>query len=240
MASKVNNPRIIIPLDFSSADDALELLEKLDPGSCRVKIGKELFTRTGPQFVNQVINLGFDVFLDLKYHDIPTTVARACAAAADMGVWMINVHALGGKKMMKAARAAISECHKQPLLIAVTVLTSLEASDLQDIGITKSVEEQVLILAGLANQCGLDGVVCSAHEARAIRRVTDGEFILVTPGIRPQHSNRDDQERIMTPADAIRSGSDYLVIGRPITQAADPMEALHAINEEITTVIGNW
>lgn len=238
MGSKVNDPRIIISLDFSETSGALAFLQKIDPGYCRVKIGKELFTRAGPLFVNQVIQLGFDVFLDLKYHDIPTTVARACAAAADLGIWMLNVHASGGKQMMTAAQTALSGCDNPPLLIAVTVLTSFNAPDLQDIGITKSVEEQVLTLARLANQCGLNGVVCSAHEARVVRQVTGKDFILVTPGIRPQHSNHNDQSRVMTPADAIRSGSDYLVIGRPITRSDDPMQALRLINDEIRNVSG--
>ena len=238
MVSKVNDPRIIISLDFSESSSALEFLQEIDPGSCRVKIGKELFTRSGPLFVKQVIQLGFDVFLDLKFHDIPTTVARACAAAADLGIWMINVHASGGKQMMTAAQTALSDCDNPPLLIAVTVLTSFNASDLQDIGITKSVEEEVLTLARLANQCGLDGVVCSAHEAGVIRKKIDKDFVLVTPGIRPEHSDHNDQSRVMTPADAIRSGSDYLVIGRPITRSADPMQALQSINEEIKSVSG--
>lgn len=239
MGSKVSDPRIIISLDFSSAGEALAFLQKVDPAYCRVKIGKELFTCAGPLIVNQVIKLGFDVFLDLKYHDIPSTVARACAAAADLGIWMINVHASGGKQMMSAARTALSGSDNPPLLIAVTVLTSFKASDLQEIGITIPVDEQVLNLARLANQCGLDGVVCSAYEARVIRQVTGKDFVLVTPGIRPQHSGHDDQGRVMTPADAIRAGSDYLVIGRPITRSDDPMQALRSINDEIKTVIGN-
>lgn len=235
----MNDPRIIISLDFSGAGEALAFLGKIDPGCCRVKVGKELFTCAGPQFVSQVINLGFDVFLDLKYHDIPTTVASACTAAADLGVWMINVHASGGRRMMTAAQTALSGRDKPPLLIAVTVLTSLTVSDLEDIGITKSVEEQVLTLANLANQCGLDGIVCSAHEARGIRQALGKNFILVTPGIRPEHSNHNDQSRVMTPVAAIRSGSDFLVIGRPITRSADPMQALRAIDDEIKTVISN-
>jgi len=210
----VNDPRIIISLDFSRSAEALAFLQKIDPGYCRVKIGKELFTLAGPLFVDEVIKLGFDVFLDLKYHDIPTTVANACTAAADMGVWMINVHASGGKQMMTAAQAALSSRDNPPLLIAVTVLTSLNVSDLEDIGIMKSVEEQVLALAKLANRCGLDGVV------------------------RPEHSNHNDQSRIMTPTAAIRSGSDFLVIGRPITRSADPMQALRLINDEIRNVHG--
>ena len=235
----MSDPRIIISLDFPKAGDALTFLQNIDPGYCRVKIGKELFTLAGPLFVKQVIREGFDVFLDLKYHDIPTTVARACTAAADLGVWMINVHASGGRQMMAAAKTALSESGNGPLLIAVTVLTSLNVTDLEEIGIKNSVEEQVLTLAVLANQCGLDGVVCSAQEAGAIRKMLGKDFILVTPGIRMRHSNHHDQGRVMTPADAIRSGSDYLVVGRPITQAVDPVKALQAINEEINLVIGN-
>lgn len=231
--------RIILPLDFADADEALSLVRKLDPGLCRVKVGKELFTRSGPYIVEQLIKNGFDVFLDLKFHDIPTTVARACTAAADMGVWMVNVHAMGGTRMMHAAREAIDKNSHKPLLIAVTVLTSMTDEDLEQIGVMQPAAEQVLALATLANSCGLDGVVCSAHEVQAIKNKIGNEFKLVTPGIRPGGSDKNDQSRIMTPSEAIKAGSDYLVIGRPITHAPDPLQALIAINEEIKKVISN-
>jgi len=232
----VNDPRIIVPLDFADAAKALDLAQRLDPALCRLKVGKELFTHSGPDLVRQLIGLKFAVFLDLKFHDIPATVAGACAAAADLGVWMINVHAAGGERMLSAAREALDQHRKRPLLIAVTVLTSLNDADLRQVGIQIPAAEQVLILARLAAACGLDGVVCSAQEAITLRQELGRDFILVTPGIRPAGTSRDDQQRIMTPAEAIRAGSDYLVIGRPITQAPDPLQVLKEINEEIKNV----
>ena len=228
--------RIILSLDFAEADEALNLTRKIDPGLCRVKVGKELFTRSGPYIVDQLIKNGFDIFLDLKFHDIPTTVARACTAAADMGVWMVNIHASGGTRMMCEAREAIDKNSYKPLLIAVTVLTSMTDEDLQQVGIVKPAADQVMTLAKLANSCGLDGVVCSAHEAQAIKNKIGDGFILVTPGIRPGGSNKNDQSRIMTPAEAIKAGSDYLVIGRPVTLAPDPLQVLKAIEQEISNV----
>lgn len=235
MGSKMSS-RIILPLDFADANEALNLVRKIDPGLCRVKVGKELFTRSGPTIVEQLIKNGFDVFLDLKFHDIPTTVARACTAAADMGVWMVNIHASGGTRMMHEARAAIDKNSHKPLLIAVTVLTSMTDEDLKQVGVMQPVAGQVMALAILANSCGLDGVICSAHEAQAIKNKIGGKFKLVTPGIRPVGSDKNDQSRIMTPAAAIKAGSDYLVIGRPITLAPDPLQALIAIDEEIKSV----
>ncbi len=232
-----NDPKIIIPLDYADVNEALKLVSKLDPGLCRVKIGKELFTRSGPAIVEQLIKSGFDVFLDLKFHDIPTTVAKACSVAADMGVWMVNIHASGGTRMMSEARAAIDKNSHHPLLIAVTVLTSMDENDLKQVGIMQTVAEQVIMLAKLARTCGLDGVVCSAHEVQAIKNDIGSDFKLVTPGIRPGGSDKNDQSRVMTPAEAIKAGSHYLVIGRPITQAPDPLAALMAINEEIKEVI---
>ncbi|MEO5342064.1 MAG: orotidine-5'-phosphate decarboxylase [Gammaproteobacteria bacterium SHHR-1] len=226
-------PRIIIALDFPSAEPALALLQGLPPGACRVKIGKEMFTRLGPDFVRAVIDRGFDVFLDLKYHDIPNTVAAACRAAADLGVWMLNVHASGGRRMMAAARAALAERDNPPLLIGVTMLTSLAEADIAEIGYGGSPEQNVLRLARLGQEAGLDGVVCSPLESAAVRAALGDGFLLVTPGVRPGGSSEDDQQRIKTPADAIRSGSDYLVIGRPITGAADPAAALAAIQAEV-------
>ncbi len=230
----MSNSRIIVPLDFNTAEQALELVEKLQPDLCRLKVGKELFTITGPVLVEKLISKGFDIFLDLKFHDIPTTVARACAVAADSGVWMVNVHASGGSEMMSLAREEIEKKSHHPLLIAVTILTSMDQEALTEIGIQYSVAEQVMRLAQLTSDAGLDGVVCSAHEVKMLRDNLGEEFKLITPGIRPSGSNNDDQKRVMTPAQAINAGSDYLVIGRPITQAADPGQALKDISEEIS------
>ena len=225
--------RVIVALDFSDARGALELVEKLDPGLCRLKVGKELFTVAGPGLVEQLVNRGFGVFLDLKYHDIPNTAAAACAAAANLGVWMINVHASGGSRMMSAAREALQKFADPPLLIAVTILTSLSDEELKEIGFADSAAANVVRLAQLAEKSGLDGVVCSAQEASLLRRSLAREFRLVTPGIRPQGSAGDDQRRIMTPAQAVNAGSDYLVIGRPVTGATDPRQLLIDINKEV-------
>ena len=230
----MSNPRIIVPLDFSTAEQALELVEKLQPDLCRLKVGKELFTKAGPNLIEKLIAKGFEIFLDLKFHDIPTTVAKACAVAADLGVWMINVHASGGSKMMSLAREKIEKKSHRPLLIGVTVLTSMNQEALRELGIQCSVEEQVMRLAKLASNAGLDGVVCSAQEVKMLRNNLGTEFTLVTPGIRPGGSNNDDQKRVMTPGQAISAGSDYLVIGRPITQATDPVQALKDIGKEIS------
>ncbi len=235
MELQVNNSRVVVSLDFSDAKQALDLCLKLDSTECKLKIGKELFTRQGPTLVERFINMGFDVFLDLKYHDIPNTVASACRAAADLGVWMLNVHASGGRVMMETACEALDKSTHKPLLIAVTVLTSMADDDLREIAISNSVDKQVMLLAQLAKSSGLDGVVCSAKEANHLSTKLGKEFCLVTPGIRPANSNRDDQKRIMTPADAIAAGSHYLVIGRPITKADDPLAVLEAINKEIET-----
>ena len=236
MGCRVNDPRIIVSLDFADASQALGLVHKLDPEVCRLKVGKELFTRSGPVLIEQLLQQDFAVFLDLKFHDIPATVAGACTAAADLGVWMINVHAMGGERMLAAARASVDQCRKPPLLIAVTVLTSLNDTDLRQMGIVKPVAEQVLGLAQLAAANGFDGVVCSAQEAVRLRKELGKKFLLVTPGIRPGGSARNDQQRTMTPTEAIKAGSDYLVIGRPITQAPDPLRALMEIDEEIKNV----
>jgi orotidine-5'-phosphate decarboxylase len=230
----VNNSRVIVSLDFPDGKQALDLCQKLDPSSCKLKIGKELFTREGPALVEKLIASDFDIFLDLKYHDIPNTVASACRAAADLGVWMLNVHASGGRVMMEAASEALDKTTHKPLLIAVTVLTSMSQEDLSELGITNSVEEQVIMLANLAKLSGLNGVVCSAKEASRLKADLGEEFCLVTPGIRPTNSNSDDQKRIMTPAEAIDAGSHYLVIGRPITKADDPLAALESINASIS------
>lgn len=233
----MSGSRIIVALDIDQEQAALDLARLLEPARCRLKIGKELFTRCGPGVVEKLVALGFDVFLDLKFHDIPHTVARACAAAADMGVWMLNVHASGGKAMLEAARDAIDGAARRPLLIAVTVLTSLTERDLREIGVPAEPEEQVLRLAILARDAGLDGVVCSAREAVQLRQACGSSFCLVTPGIRPAGAEAGDQKRVTTPGDAVRAGSDYLVIGRPVTRAADPLQALIAIEDEITRAV---
>ncbi|TSJ89252.1 orotidine-5'-phosphate decarboxylase [Gilliamella apicola] len=221
---------IIVAVDFSNIKSAWNFIDKVEPKDCRLKIGKELFTHAGPDFIKQIQQKGFDIFLDLKFHDIPNTVAKAVAAAADLGVWMTNIHASGGVRMMEAAKDALYQYGKDaPLLIAVTVLTSMESSDLKEIGIEVSPLEQATRLALLAKNCGLDGVVCSAKEVQSFRTRLGSDFKLVTPGIRPAGSTPDDQRRIMTPQRAQAAGADYLVIGRPITQAEDPSKALQAI-----------
>ena len=233
MQPVLQDPRVIVALDFAEAKPALELVVRLDPARCRVKVGSELFTSAGPQLVEQLVARGFGVFLDLKFHDIPNTVAAACRAAARLGVWMLNVHASGGPAMLEAARTATPTGNGAPRLIAVTVLTSMTAADLAQIGVAATPDEAVLRLATLVKACGLDGVVCSAREAATLRATCGESFCLVTPGIRPADATSDDQQRIMTPAAAIDAGADYLVIGRPITRASDPLDALDRINREI-------
>lgn len=223
---------VCIALDYACEADVLTLTEQLSPANCRLKIGKELFTTCGPQLVRRLQQHGFDIFLDLKYHDIPNTVAKAVKAAADLGVWMVNVHASGGSRMMEAARAALTN-KNDPLLIAVTVLTSMEQSDLTELGIQRPLREHIQYLASLTQKAGLDGVVCSAQEASMLRDQCGQDFCLVTPGIRPADSAADDQRRIVTPQDAINLGASVLVIGRPITKASDPVAALAAINASL-------
>lgn len=237
MSGSIHEPRVIVALDYPSPEQALAFVQRLAPGSCRLKVGKELFVTAGPALVESLQGLGFEVFLDLKFHDIPNTVAQACEAAARLGVWMLNVHASGGSKMMAAAREAVDKAARRPRLIAVTVLTSMQDEDLAELGVSGvSAGEQALRLAALAQRCGLDGVVCSAREAAAMRaRFGDG-FQLVTPGIRPADAAADDQARVATPGAALRAGSTYLVIGRPITRAADPVLALRQIEREISAV----
>lgn len=231
----MTDPRIIVALDYPSEAAALALVHRLDPALCRLKVGKELFTVAGPDCVRRLAEMGFEVFLDLKFHDIPNTVAAACRAAARLGVWMLNVHALGGRAMLSAAREALAGTATPPKLIAVTLLTSMGEQDLREVGIAGGPEEGVLRLAGLARACGLDGVVCSAREAPTLRRELGPEFCLVTPGIRPARAAGDDQVRVVTPRDAVALGSNYLVIGRPITGAPDPLRALREIHQEITS-----
>jgi orotidine-5'-phosphate decarboxylase len=229
----MNDPKIIIALDYPIASPALALADKLEPALCRLKVGKELFTAAGPALLEDLMNRGFQIFLDLKFHDIPNTVAQACKVAASLGVWMVNVHALGGRKMLEAAREATTVGAQRPKLVAVTMLTSMAQQDLDEIGINAKLADMVLRLASLACDIGLDGVVCSAQEAGLLRKQCGDEFCLVTPGIRPVNVNPDDQTRVMTPKAAMQAGSNYLVIGRPITQAAEPLQALLEINQEI-------
>ena len=225
---------IIVALDYAQAPPALALARRLDPARCRLKVGKQLFTREGPAIIDQLREQGFEVFLDLKFHDIPNTVAGACRAAADLGVWMINVHASGGRKMMLAARESMDAAATPPLLIAVTVLTSLDAADLRETGVRGQPAEQVTRLAKLTHECGLDGVVCSPKELETLAGAVPDTFLRVTPGVRPVGKDDGDQKRVATPAQALADGAHYLVIGRPITQAADPAAALAAIEVELS------
>ena len=221
--------KIIVALDYADSKSALALVNQLNPQLCKLKVGKELFTAAGPQLVEQLIAKNFKVFLDLKFHDIPNTVAKACEAASNLGVWMLNVHASGGSAMMQAALEGVNKSAYKPYLIAVTVLTSMNQASLSEIGIESSVENQVLKLAKLTQQAGLHGVVCSAMEAKLLKKHLNSDFLLVTPGIRPANVNQDDQSRVVTPQDALNSGASYLVIGRPITQAPNPLQALEDI-----------
>ena len=227
---------IVVAMDFDTPEQCLAVASQLKPEQCRLKIGKELFTVAGPQLVERLMHQGFDVFLDLKYHDIPNTVAKSVKAASNLGVWMVNVHASGGRRMLEAAKNAIEIVANPPLLIAVTVLTSMSKDDLMSIGLHVTPEEQVMRLASLAKEVGLDGVVCSAMEAQILKRALGREFYLVTPGIRPADSVSDDQRRIMTPEQAIQNGSDYLVIGRPITQSSSPSVACNTILQSLAAI----
>ena len=222
---------VIVALDFANEHDTLAFVRRLSPDACRLKIGKELFTATGRRLAEALIAQGFRLFLDLKYHDIPNTVAQACKVAADMGVWMVDMHTAGGRRMMEAAVEAVSGHANRPLLIGVTVLTSMEQSDLTELGLNAPIADWVLKWAGLAQKSGLDGVVCSPHEAAVLRRQLGNDFVLVTPGIRTNPGlNQDDQRRIMTPAQALAAGASYLVVGRPITRADNPVAILAEIN----------
>ncbi len=229
----MNSSKIIVALDYADAASARALVDRLDPALCRLKVGKELFTSAGPELVRELVAHGFEVFLDLKFHDIPNTVAAACRAAAGLGVWMLNVHAAGGRRMMDAAREALADLPHPPLLIAVTVLTSMSAEDLNEVGVADAPADQVLRLARLTQACQLDGVVCSAQEAAMLRARLGSDFRLVTPGIRPAGVDTADQRRVMTPLEALKAGATDLVIGRPITAAADPLVALQQIQSVI-------
>lgn len=229
-----SSSRVIVAMDFDNQHSALQLAEQLDPSQCRLKVGKELFTVAGPQLVKALVERNFDVFLDLKFHDIPNTTAHAVSAAADLGVWMTNVHASGGSRMMSAARQALEQQGSSMLLIGVTVLTSMDDTDIAELGIDRSPTAQVEHLARLAQQAGLHGVVCSAQEASTLKAELGADFKLVTPGIRLPDSAADDQRRVVSPPEAMALGSDYLVIGRPITQSANPFETLVQINRSLS------
>ena len=233
MIQNTHDPKIVIALDYANPQDVLNFVAQLDPSLCRLKVGKELFTAAGPHLVETLIAKGFGVFLDLKFHDIPTTVAKACEAASRLGVWMLNVHASGGSAMMEAAREGVERSGEKPILIAVTVLTSMNQQMLNEVGVAGTVSDQVLNLATLTQRSGLDGVVCSAQEAPILRKALGDKFCLVTPGIRPADAALDDQSRVVTPSQALTLGSSYLVIGRPITQSQNPLETLRKIHEEI-------
>lgn len=228
-----SNSPVIVALDFDNQQAALSLADQLDPSQCRLKVGKELFTAAGPELVKALVARNFDVFLDLKFYDIPNTVAKAVKASADLGVWMANVHASGGSRMMSAAKQALDEQGSEMQLIAVTVLTSMDDTDLLETGVQRSPSEQVMHLAKLTQKSGLQGVVCSAQEASALKSALGPDFKLITPGIRLPDSAADDQRRIVSPTDAVAMGSDYLVIGRPITQSAQPLETLRQINQSL-------
>jgi len=233
MINTNHDPKIVIALDYANTQDALQFAEQLDPAICRLKVGKELFTAAGPKLVEALIAKGFGVFLDLKFHDIPTTVAKACEAASRLGVWMLNVHASGGSAMMEAALEGVERSGQKPILIAVTVLTSMNQEMLNEVGVVGSVSDQVLKLTSLTQKSGLDGIVCSAQEAPMIRKALGDKFCLVTPGVRPADAALDDQSRVVTPSQALALGSSYLVIGRPITKSKNPLETLIKIHEEI-------
>lgn len=229
----MNDPKIIVALDYQHANEAVALATQLDPTKCRLKVGKELFTASGPSLIDRLHQANFEVFLDLKFHDIPNTVAKACTAASKLGIWMLNVHASGGLDMMQAAKEAVDQSDSKPILIAVTVLTSMTQASLTRVGIQLPLEEHVLNLAKLTQEAGLDGVVCSALETNILRKNLGKNFYLVTPGIRPDNVSQDDQSRVVTPTNALANGSNYLVIGRPITQADNPQKMLDLIHQSI-------
>lgn len=237
MESTVSRSPIIVALDYPQMGDALELAGKLDPERCRLKVGMELFTRHGPAIVEKLRQAGFEIFLDLKFHDIPNTVARACAAAADLGVWMVNVHAMGGNRMISEAREALNRCVHQPLLVGVTVLTSLSNEDLRLTGVSGTAAEHMYRLTDMCARAGANGIVCPAEEVKRLKHVFAPPFLFVTPGIRPSGADKHDQTRTMTPAEAINAGSDFLVVGRPITRARDPLKVLEEIESEVNEAL---
>lgn len=225
--------RLIVALDFPDTDQAINFARQLDPQSCRIKIGKELFTRGGPAVVEALKQLQFDIFLDLKFHDIPNTVAKACLAACDLGVWMVNMHTLGGVAMLSAASAALEAVTPRPLLIGVTILTSHSEESIHAIGLSGTIEQNIVHLASQAREAGLQGVVCSAQDVQFLKNSLPADWVYVTPGIRPLAAATHDQHRVMTPYDAMRNGSTYLVMGRPVIKAADPMKVIETVNRDI-------
>lgn len=232
----MSETKLLVALDFDDTQSCLEFVSALSPEYCRLKVGKELFVSCGPTLVEQLQQKGFDIFLDLKFHDIPNTVAKAVKAAANLGVWMVNVHASGGRRMMEAASDALEGFPNKPLLIGVTVLTSMDQSDLLELGVTQSPALRALELASMAKECGLDGVVCSAHEVEDVKARCSEDFLCVTPGIRPSGSEQGDQRRVMTPTEAVTAGSDFIVVGRPITQSEDPGWASRQISDSIANL----
>lgn len=232
-------PRLIVALDFADAASALALARQMEPADCALKVGFELFVTAGPELVDRLHDLGFRVFLDLKFHDIPNTVAAACRAAARRGVWLLNVHASGGLEMMRAAQAAVREVNDTTRVLAVTVLTSSDAGTLREVGIQREPHAQVQLLGALAvREAGLDGLVCSALEATTLRQSLGEDALLVTPGIRLEDASCDDQKRVMTPERALAAGASAIVVGRPITRAADPSAALTAFTTRVAGVSG--
>ncbi len=229
----MSDPKVIVALDYDCAKKALDFVSEVSPKLCHLKVGKELFTACGPALVTELVKREFKVFLDLKFHDIPATVAKALKAAADLGVWMVNVHAMGSKAMLESAANALAPLNNRPYLIAVTVLTSMDREQLNYIGLNINPEEEVLRLAALAKECGLDGVVSSARETALITDKLGRDFLKVTPGIRPVGSALGDQKRVVTPVEAVKNGASYLVIGRPITGSENPVKTLTMINQSI-------
>ena len=236
---RADTNKVIVALDFPKMEEAMTLVDQLSPSACRLKIGKELFTRAGPAFVTCLVDRGYSVFLDLKFHDIPSTVAKAVCIASDLGVWMTTVHSSGGMRMMSMAKEALLQNESDMLLIGVTVLTSMDEAELSESGVQRSLNDQVLYLSHKAKASGLDGVVCSAREVRRVKEETEDKFIVVTPGIRLTKTNNDDQQRVVNPAEAAALGSDYIVVGRPITRAVSPLEVLEEINKVLALGIKN-
>jgi orotidine-5'-phosphate decarboxylase len=228
----MNNSKIIVALDFESLKETEDFLKKVKGQNCRVKVGKELFTNEGPNVIKLIQQYGFEIFLDLKFHDIPNTVSRAIKASCNLGVWMVNVHASGGKQMLLAAREAVDSSSNKPILIAVTILTSYDNSSYQELGFKNNLLDQIAYLTTLSENSGMDGIVCSANDIRSIKPLVKEKFQFVTPGIRLANSD-DDQKRVTTPEDAITQGSNYLVIGRPITSSEDPAALIEKINQKI-------
>ena len=224
--------QIIVALDMDQKS-ALELANKIDPQDCKVKVGSQLFTESGPKVIKELKNLGFEIFLDLKFHDIPNTVRKAVEIAIEMGVWMLNVHSLGGKEMLKAAYEAKETASIKPILIGVTMLTSLDNKSIKQVGLQMNIEDQVLLLTNLCKEEGLDGVVCSPNELVLLRENVNKDFLLVTPGIRSPKTENHDQKRISTVTEAIKRGANYVVIGREITTDVDPNKKIKKILEKV-------